>query len=385
MTQYEKALEEIAGKQRTWLLTGAAGFIGSHLLEALLNLDQRVVGLDNFSTGMRENLLLVKDSVGEARWKNFELIEGDIRSLETCRKACRPVERVLHQAALGSVPRSVDDPLSSNENNINGFLNMLVAARDAGVSRFVYASSSATYGDDTRLLKVEANVGSPLSPYAVTKYVNELYADVFSKNYGMDTIGLRYFNVFGPRQKANGEYPSVIPAWVAAMLNNETVYINGDGRTSRDFCYVDNVVQANLLAAMVESPMAINQVFNVAVNSQTSLFELFEMIRDLIALYDPDVQAIQPVYRSPRPGDMRFSRADISKAGRMLGYNPLFRVRPGLEKTVDWYATHLGKSSSSKHKVPPLALDIAECEGLDWGRDEPGDLSIKRTENLSVA
>jgi UDP-N-acetylglucosamine/UDP-N-acetylgalactosamine 4-epimerase len=260
MTTYEKVLEQIAARRRTWLVTGVAGFIGSHLLEKLLMLDQQVVGLDNFSTGSPENLSLVEAAVGEMRWRNFKFIEGDIRSVETCRQACDSVDFVLHQAALGSVPRSVDDPINTNDNNVSGFLNMLVAARDADVSRFVYAASSSTYGDDPHIPKIESIIGHPLSPYAVSKYLNELYADVFARNYGMKSIGLRYFNVFGPRQRVNGEYPAVIPAWISSLLNNETIFVNGDGKTGRDFCYVENAVQANLLAAVVEQEAAVNQV-----------------------------------------------------------------------------------------------------------------------------
>ena len=340
MTTYEKVLEQIAARRRTWLITGVAGFIGSHLLEKLLMLDQRVVGMDNFSTGRRLNLDFVKAAVGESRWQNFDFVEGDIRSLETCRQVCNSVDYVLHQAALGSAPRSVDDPIKSNENNVTGFLNMLVAARDAGVARFVYAGSSSTYGDDPRLPKIESVIGHPQSPFAVTKYVNELYADVFARNYGMKSIGLRYFNVFGPRQRINGEYPAVIPAWISALLANETVYINGDGRTGRDFCYVDNAVQANLLAAVVDQEAAVNQVYNVAVNAQTSLNEIFGMIREMVAAHRPGVRSVEPVYREPRKGDMKFSRADISKASRLLGYYPVCRVREGLAKSVDWYTAN---------------------------------------------
>lgn len=339
MTTYEKMLEQIAAERRTWLVTGVAGFIGSHLLEKLLMLDQKVVGLDNFSTGSPINLTLVKAAVGETRWKNFEFIEGDIRSLESCRQACNSVDFVLHQAALGSVPRSVDDPINTNENNVTGFLNILVAARDAGVARFIYAASSSTYGDDPRLPKIESVIGHPLSPYAVTKYLNELYADVFARNYGMKSIGLRYFNVFGPRQRVNGEYPAVIPAWISALLGNEPVYVNGDGKTGRDFCYVDNAVQANLLAAVVEQEAAVNQVYNVAVNAQTSLNDVFAMIREMVAAHHPSARAVEPVYREARKGDMKFSRADISKASRLLGYYPVCRVREGLEKTVNWYVS----------------------------------------------
>lgn len=340
MTTYEKMLEQIAARRRTWLVTGVAGFIGSHLLEKLLMLDQQVIGLDNFSTGSLLNLSLVEAAVGEERWKNFKFVEGDIRSLETCRQVCDSVDFVLHQAALGSVPRSLDNPINTNDNNVTGFLNMLVAARDAHVSRFVYAASSSTYGDDPRLPKIESVIGHPLSPYAVTKYLNELYADVFARNYGMKSIGLRYFNVFGPRQRINGEYPAVIPTWISSLLDNKTIFVNGDGRTGRDFCYVENAVQANLLAAVVDQEFAINQVYNVAVNAQTSLNEIFEMIREMVAAHFPRVRSVVPVYREERKGDMKFSRADISKASRLLGYYPVCRVRQGLEKTVEWYVAN---------------------------------------------
>lgn len=358
MTTYEKRLERIAGQRRCWLVTGVAGFIGSHLLEKLLTLEQPVVGLDNFSTGSRENLSLVREAVGPARWKHFKLIEGDIRSLETCRNACAEAEIVLHQAALGSVPRSVDDPIGSNENNIGGFLNMLVAARDAGVARFVYAASSAVYGDDQHLPKVEACIGRPLSPYAVTKYVNELYAGVFAHLYGLDPVGLRYFNVFGPRQNANGAYAAVIPTWISSMLRNRVVFINGDGKTARDFCYVDNAVQANLLAATVEDREALNQVYNVAAGAQTSLNELFDMICTLLAASSKNARETHPVYREARPGDMRFSCADLGKINRLLGYDPVFRVRQGLEQTVEWYARY---AASLDRKRPSVSEIVARA------------------------
>lgn len=340
MKTYEQVQESLASEQRRWLITGVAGFIGSNLLEKLLSLGQDVVGLDNFSTGNPANLELVKAAVGKDAWENFRFIEGDIRQPETCARACSDIDFVLHQAALGSVPRSVDKPRDSNDSNVNGFLNMLIAARDAGVTRLVYASSSSVYGDDPELPKVETRLGQPLSPYAVTKYVDELYAGVFAKNYDLATIGLRYFNVFGPRQNPDGEYPAVIPAWISAMLHNNPVYINGDGETARDFCYVDNAVQANLLAATVEDAAAINEVYNVALNSQLSLNELFATLRTLIGEIDPAILDRQPEYRDFRPGDMRFSRADISKANRLLGYQPAWSALRGLRKTVGWYIEH---------------------------------------------
>ena len=356
MKTYEEVLASIAVERRTWLVTGAAGFIGSNLLETLLVLGQNVVGLDNFSTGKRANLELVRKSVGEARWQNFHLIEGDIRSLDTCHRACASVDLVLHQAALGSVPRSVENPVGSNDNNVSGFLNMLVAARDAGVSRLVYASSSSVYGDDEQLPKVESRVGRPLSPYAVTKYVDEMYAHVFAGNYGFPTIGLRYFNVFGPRQDPDGDYAAVIPAWISAMLKHEPVYINGDGETARDFCYVDNAVQANLLAAMSDNPAAVNQVYNVALNSQTSLNVLFSTLRTLIGVHLPETLATQPVYRDFRVGDMRFSQADISKAQSLLGYRPVWPVQRGLKKAVDWYIARQTPSQADDEARPPLQI-----------------------------
>jgi UDP-N-acetylglucosamine 4-epimerase len=341
-------LQHIRRRPRRWLVTGAAGFIGSHLMEHLLRHGQAVTALDNFSTGKRENLRHVEKGVGPEAWQRLRFIEGDIRSLATCRQACEGAERVLHQAALGSVPRSIDDPLSSNDSNINGFLNMLTAARDANVARFVYASSSAIYGDHPALPKIEPVIGRPLSPYGLTKGVNEQYAGVFAECYGFRAIGLRYFNVFGPRQNPDGEYSAVISAWIGALLRGQTAYVNGDGRNGRDFCYVDNVVQANLLAAMVEQPAATNQAYNVALGEQTTLNELFEMIRLLVAPRLPHLAAVRPVHREPRRGDVRFSLADISKAKKLLGFRPTHRVLEGLEKTVEWYAANLQVSEPER-------------------------------------
>jgi UDP-N-acetylglucosamine/UDP-N-acetylgalactosamine 4-epimerase len=338
---YETALQRIKSRGRTWLVTGAAGFIGSHLVERLLSLEQEVVGLDNFATGKRENLAHVWAAVGEGAWGRFRFIEGDIRSLATCAEACEQVDIVLHEAALGSVPRSLDDPLASNEANVAGFLNMLVAARDTGVSRFVYASSSAVYGDHPALPKVEAITGRAVSPYGLTKQVNELYADVFELCYGFKSIGLRYFNVFGPRQDPNGAYASVIPAWIGALLRGQVPYINGDGSAARDFCHIENVVQANLLAATVEDPMALGQAYNIALGDQTSLVELYAMIRDGLARLYPAAGSVKAVHREPRKGDLQFSRADISKAARLLGYRPAVRIMAGLEQTIAWYADNL--------------------------------------------
>ena len=336
--------EKLLSNSFTWLVTGVAGFIGSNLLEHLLKLNQNVVGLDNFATGHQRNLDEVKTLVPESQWANFRFIEGDIRDFETCREACHNVDYVLHQAALGSVPRSIEDPLITNAANITGFLNMLVAARDAKVKRFVYAASSSTYGDHPALPKVEDSIGKPLSPYAVTKYVNELYADVFARTYGFQSIGLRYFNVFGPRQDPNGAYAAVIPKWVASLLNHDTVFINGDGETSRDFCYIENTVQINLLAATSSNPEAVNQVYNVAVGDRTTLNHLYELIQDKLMKRVGSLNKKPPVYRDFRPGDVRHSQADISKATRLLGYEPPFAIDSGLEKAMDWYVRFFSKS-----------------------------------------
>ena len=337
MNSYETAQQRIRSRGRTWLVTGAAGFIGSHLAEQLLRLGQTVVGLDNFATGKRENLP-----------QGIRFIEGDIRNLKTCAQACAQVDVVLHQAALGSVPRSIDDPIASTQANIDGFVNMLVAARDAGVQRFVYASSSAVYGDHPALPKIEAITGRAVSPYGLTKQVNELYADVFDVCYGFKSIGLRYFNVFGPRQDPNGAYASVIPAWIGALLRGQVPYINGDGTAGRDFCHVDNVVQANLLAATVEDPLALGQAYNIALGDQTSLTELYEVIRDGVALRSPEVRQVKAVHHEPRRGDLQFSRADISKAVRLLGYRPAVRIMEGLQKTIDWYAGNIAPHSEER-------------------------------------
>ncbi|MGE5095180.1 MAG: SDR family oxidoreductase [Betaproteobacteria bacterium] len=338
----------IAASPRTWLVTGVAGFIGSNLLEALLALGQRVVGLDNFSTGHRHNLDLVRQEVGPKAWEGFRFIEGDIRSLVTCHEACEGVDFVLHQAALGSVPRSIEDPIATHESNVTGFLNMLIAARDAGVKRFVYAASSAAYGDYPGLPKVEDTIGRPLSPYGAGKYMNELYADVFGRCYGLQAVGLRYFNVFGPRQDPEGAYAAVIPKWIASMLRGDTVYVNGDGETSRDFCYIENVVQANLLSATVDTPEASGQVYNVAVGDTTTLNELHGILRALLLKRVAGLTIAPPVYRDFRPGDVRFSRADISKAQRLLGYRPAFRAHEGLERAIDWYVARL-----APERTPP--------------------------------
>lgn len=323
-----------------WLVTGAAGFIGSNLVEALLKLGQRVTGLDNFATGHQHNLDQVRDLVGADHWARFQFIEGDIRSLEDCARACEGVDFVLHQAALGSVPRSIADPIRTNETNISGFLNMLVAARDAKVRRFVYAASSSTYGDHPALPKVEHQIGKPLSPYAVTKYVNELYADVFGRTYGLESIGLRYFNVFGPRQDPNGAYAAVIPQWIAALIRNQPLKINGDGETSRDFCFIDNVVQINLLSALADAD-AVNQVYNVALGDRTTLNELHAQMVEALAPRFPHVAEHRPQYVDFRAGDVRHSQADIGKAQQLLGYAPTHRIGEGLTQALDWYVRNL--------------------------------------------
>ena len=340
MTQaYNEAMTAMRATPRTWLVTGCAGFIGSNLLETLLGLDQKVVGLDNFATGYQRNLDEVQMRVDPAQWSRFTFIKGDIRDPLACQAAMQGVDIVLHQAALGSVPRSIKDPVTTNAVNIDGFLNMLVAARDAGVKSFVYAASSSTYGDHPGLPKVEDRIGKPLSPYAVTKYVNELYAEVFARTYGFSSVGLRYFNVFGRRQDPDGAYAAVIPKWIASMIRGDDVFINGDGETSRDFCFVDNAVQANILAAL-NVPQGTSEVFNVAVHARTTLNELFAHLARGLAqqgvAYDR-----KPVYRDFRAGDVRHSQADISKAQRMLGYAPAYTVVQGLEVAMPWYLEFL--------------------------------------------
>ncbi len=335
MSAYQNALQQLVTSPKAWLVTGVAGFIGSNLLEHLLKLNQRVVGLDNFATGHQYNLDEVQGLVSQEQWAGFTFIEGDIRNLEDCQKACAGVDYVLHQAALGSVPRSINDPITTNAANITGFLNMLVAARDAQVASFTYAASSSTYGDHPALPKVEENIGKPLSPYAVTKYVNELYADVFAKAYGFKCIGLRYFNVFGKRQDPNGAYAAVIPKWTASMIQGEELFINGDGETSRDFCFIENTVQMNILAATA-SEEAKNEVYNVAVGDRTTLNDLFHALQSALA-ENGKPYASKPVYRDFRAGDVRHSQADISKASSKLGYAPEFRIMDGIAKAMPWY------------------------------------------------
>ena len=335
----------LRSQRHTWLVTGVAGFIGSSLLEALLELGQSVVGLDNFITGKRSNLDDVQQRVSVAAWSRFRFIEGDIRNLEACKTACAGVDFVLHEAALGSVPRSLHDPMSTHQCNVDGFFNMLLAARDVGVRRFVYAASSSTYGDHPGLPKVEDQIGKPLSPYAVTKYVNELYAEIFARSFGMRTVGLRYFNVFGRRQDAQGAYAAVIPLWFSALASGRPVHVNGDGDTSRDFCHVDNVVQANLRSALIDVD-APSRVYNVAVGERTTLNQLFGLIREQVALRRPGAASQEPVYREFRAGDVRHSLADITRATLELGYAPTIDVRAGLAKTAEWYLA--SESSGSR-------------------------------------
>jgi UDP-N-acetylglucosamine 4-epimerase len=320
-----------------WLVTGSAGFIGSHLLEALLRLDQDVVSLDNFSTGHRDNLEEVRRSVGADRWRRHRFIEGDIVDAGLCEDVCRKVDVVLHEAALGSVPRSIEDPLRAHATNVTGFVNMLVAAHYAGVQRVVYAASSSSYGDSPQLPKVEDHIGTPLSPYAVTKLADELYATVFGRCYGLATIGLRYFNVFGSRQDPHGAYAAVIPRWVAVMLDGGAIEIHGDGETTRDFCHVANVVQANLLAAVTAPTEACHQIYNIAVGGRTSLNGLAQQIGELLTERHADIRLHPPKYREFRPGDVAHSQADISKARRLLGYNPIYDLRAGLHEALPWY------------------------------------------------
>ena len=333
---YQQLQTQLRNQPRRWLVTGVAGFIGSNLLEALLKLDQSVVGLDNFATGFQHNLDEVRGLVSPEQWARFQFIEGDIRQQADCQKACESVDHVLHQAALGSVPRSLADPVTTNSANITGYLNMLVAAREAQVKSFTYAASSSTYGDHPALPKIEDRIGKPLSPYAVTKYVNELYADVFAKCYGFETIGLRYFNVFGPRQNPNGAYAAVIPKWAGSLLQGETVFINGDGETSRDFCFIQNAIQANLLAATTTRPEARNQVYNVAVGDRTTLNDLFRLIRDTLVPHGVPA-GTEPTYRDFRAGDVRHSLADVSKANSLLGYVPTHRLAQGVGEAMPWY------------------------------------------------
>jgi len=317
------------------LVTGGAGFIGSNLCEALLNEGNKVVCLDNFATGKKENIQHLYSN------PNFELIVGDIRNLDDCHKAATGVNYVLHEAALGSVPRSLKDPITTNDVNISGFLNMLVAACEAKVNRFVYAASSSTYGDSEAMPKVENKIGKPLSPYAITKYVNELYADIFSRTYGLESIGLRYFNVFGQKQDPNGAYAAVIPKFVIQLMNHESPTVNGDGNYSRDFTYIDNVIQMNMLAMTTQNPDAVNSIYNTAFGESTTLNELIAYLKEFLAVYDPKIASVPIIYGPNRTGDIPHSLASIDKAKKMLGYQPEFSIKSGLKKAVDWYWENL--------------------------------------------
>ena len=342
MTAFDTLLEIFKTEQKTWLVTGNAGFIGSNLAEFLLKHDQKVVGLDNFSTGHQHNIDDVLSQVGEEKAKNFTFIEGDIADIAVCTKACEGVDIVLHQAALGSVPRSIDDPITSNRSNITGFLNMLTAAKDAGIRRFVYASSSSVYGDSKELPKVEERTGNVLSPYAAMKATNELYAGVFQKVYGMETLGMRYFNVFGRRQDPEGAYAAVIPKWVGSLLEGEDIYINGDGETSRDFTYIDNVIQMNLLAGTTDNPKAFGEAYNVAVGGRNTLNELYALINKELSAHINTFSEKDAIYRDFRAGDIRHSNADISKAKATVGYTPTHDIYQGMEEAIEWYIESLG-------------------------------------------
>jgi UDP-N-acetylglucosamine 4-epimerase len=341
--KYDEIKEELKSNQKTWLITGVAGFIGSNLAEALLKLNQKVISLDNFTTGHRYNLEHIKHSVSSQQWENFTFVEGDITDFSTCLSVTKDVDIVLHQAALGSVPRSIDNPVNSNASNVSGFLNMLTASKENGVKRFVYASSSSVYGDSEELPKVETRTGNLLSPYAVTKYVNELYMGVFYKCYGFESIGLRYFNVFGKRQDPNGAYAAVMPKWIAQILNGEDVYINGDGETSRDFTYIDNVVQANILAGTTTNPGAFAKAYNTAAGGRETLNNLYEAIASGLKEKLPQLQIKKPIYRDFRAGDIRHSNANIERAKELLGYEPTHNLEQGLKESIEWYINDIKK------------------------------------------
>jgi len=358
MTRYEELLGELHAAPKRWLITGVAGFIGSTLLETLLKHEQIVKGIDNFSTGHLRNLEQVERCVQPNQWRRFTFLEGDIREVAACRCACEGVDFVLHEAALGSVPRSIKDPVTSHDVNVSGFLNMLVAARDGNARRFVYASSSSVYGDSPELPKREPNIGSPLSPYALTKLMNELTAEIFARCYDTESIGLRYFNVFGPRQDPAGPYAAVIPKWIVAMLRREPIEVYGDGETSRDFCFVENVVQSNILAAMTTDRAAVNQVYNVAVNGRTTLNQLFHLIKDLLRTDHPYLIDYRPAYKESRLGDVRHSHADISRATRLLGYRPTDDICEGLSKTLAWY------KENARENLAEVSRDPGEAENL---------------------
>ncbi len=349
MHLYEGIKDSLIEHPKSWLITGVAGFIGSNLLEELLKLNQYVVGIDNFSTGHKENLSDVKNQVDEKLWKNFHFYEADITELNSCKSCFENIDYVLHQAALGSVPRSIEDPKKTNDVNISGFLNSLILARDYNVKKFVFAGSSSTYGDHKDLPKLEENIGNPLSPYAVTKYVNELYADIFHKTFNLNIIGLRYFNVFGKRQDPNGAYAAVIPKWINSLIKNEAVTINGDGKTSRDFCYIDNVVQANILAAVNENNYLSSEIFNIAVGDRTTLDELFELIKENVEELLCKKFEDHKNYSDFRAGDVRHSQASINKAVQKLGYEPSIKVKEGISRTAKWFVDK-NKSSFLKEE-----------------------------------
>lgn len=340
MSAYEELQVDLKHKPRTWMITGVAGFIGSNLLETLLKLDQNVIGIDNFATGFQRNLDQVAETVTPDQWGRFRFVEGDITERDDCLEACEGAEIILHQAAINSAPRSIDDPYSSHRVNVNGFITLFLAARDSGVKRFVYASSSTVYGDDERLPKVEENIGRPLSPYGATKQMGEQYAYILGKTYDFPSIGLRYFNVFGARQTFEGGYAAVIPTWITSMLRGEPVYINGDGSTSRDFCYIANAVQANLLAGTTANPDALNRAYNVAVGERTTLSTLFDMLKSGLRERDASLLDVQPVYRDFRAGDVPHSLADIGKARNLLGYEPTHTITDGIDAALDWYCTY---------------------------------------------
>lgn len=337
VNRYEEVKLELKKAPKTWLVTGAAGFIGSNLVETLLLLGQKVIALDNFVTGHRYNLEQIKDAVSAEQWENLTFVEGDICNSAICHSVSKDVDVILHQAALGSVPRSIDNPVVSHDSNLTGFLNLLDAAKNNEVKRFVYASSSSVYGDSKELPKVEDNTGNLLSPYAVTKYANELYAGVFHKCYAMETIGLRYFNVFGKRQDPNGAYAAVMPKWIAQMLHEEPVYINGDGETSRDFTYIENVIQANILAGTTENEEAFGEAFNTAIGGRETLNNLYAAIAQGLKENLPGLEIKEPIYRDFRAGDIRHSNANIDKMKRILGYEPTHSLEEGLKASIAWY------------------------------------------------
>lgn len=341
MNKYETVQQQLVLMPKTWLVTGCAGFIGSNLVETLLILGQKVIGMDNFSTGYQHNLEDIRNNVSGEQWKNFTFFKVDIADYDMCEQVCQGVDIILHQAALGSVPRSIDNPINSNLSNVTGFLNLLTAAKNNGVKRFVYASSSSVYGNSSELPKIESRTGNLLSPYAVTKYTNELYAGVFHTCYGMETVGLRYFNVFGKRQDPDGAYAAVIPKWIALLLKNEPVYINGDGETSRDFTYIDNVVQANILAGTTENPAVFAEAFNVAVGGRLTLNDLYRSISRRLHENIPDFTEQKPIYRDFRQGDIRHSNADITKIRQMLAYDPTHDIDSGLDECISWYIRNL--------------------------------------------